>query len=75
MFSINQHNSVKQESFKQNINKFKIIKKGGGWGRIPRRIVQKGLNDLDKHHGIVTYLEPDILECEVEWALGSITTC
>ena len=40
--------------------------------RIPRRIVQKCLNDLDKHHGIVTYLEPDILECEVEWALGSI---
>ena len=31
------------------------------------------LNDPDKHNGVVTYLEPDILECEVKWALGSIT--
>ena len=34
---------------------------------------KKGLNDPDKHDGIVTHLEPDILECEVKWALGSIT--
>ena len=27
----------------------------------------------DKHNGVITHLEPDILECEVEWALGSIT--
>ena len=33
-----------------------------------------GLNDLDNHDGVITYLEPDILECEVKWALGSITT-
>ena len=32
----------------------------------------KGLNDLDNHEGVVTHLEPDILECEVKWALGSI---
>ena len=31
-------------------------------------------NDLDNHDGVVTHLEPDILECEVKWALGSITT-
>ena len=31
------------------------------------------LNDPDNHNGVVTYLEPDILECEVKWALGSIT--
>ena len=36
--------------------------------------VQKGLNDPDNHDGVITYLEPDILECEVKWALGSITT-
>ena len=30
-------------------------------------------NDLDNHDGVVTHLEPDILECEVKWALGSIT--
>ena len=34
---------------------------------------KKGLNDLDSHNVVVTHLEPDILECEVKWALGSIT--
>ena len=38
-----------------------------------RRTVQKSLNDPDNHDGVVTHLEPDILECEVKWALGSIT--
>ena len=33
---------------------------------------KKGLNDLDKNDSVVTHLEPDILECEVKWALGSI---
>ena len=37
-------------------------------------LYKKGLNDLDNHDGVVTHLEPDILECEVNWALGSITT-
>ena len=35
---------------------------------------KKGLNDLDNHNGVVTHLEPGILDCEVKWALGSITT-
>ena len=34
----------------------------------------KDLNDPDNHDGVITHLEPDILECEVKWALGSITT-
>ena len=34
----------------------------------------KGRNDLDNHDGVVTHVEPHILECEVKWALGSITT-
>ena len=38
------------------------------------RTIQQGLNDLDNHNGVVTHLEPDSLECEVKWALGSITT-
>ena len=42
--------------------------------RIHRRTVQKGLHDPDNHNGVITDLEPDILECEVKWALGSITT-
>ena len=40
-----------------------------------QRIVQKRkLSDLANHDGVVIHLEPDILECEVKWALGSITT-
>ena len=38
------------------------------------RHINKKLNDLDNHHDVVTHLEPDILEYEVRWALGSITT-
>ena len=41
--------------------------------RIHRRTIQKDLHDLDNHNGVVTDLEPDILECKVKWALGSIT--
>ena len=41
--------------------------------RIHRKSIQKSLNDLDNHDGVVTNLEPDILECEVKWASGSIT--
>ena len=37
-------------------------------------LYKKGLNDPDNHDGVITHLEPDILECEVKWALGSITT-
>ena len=37
-------------------------------------LYQKVLNDPDNHDGVVTHLEPDILECEVKWALGSLTT-
>ena len=42
--------------------------------RIHRRTVQKNLHDQDNHDGAITYLEPDILESEVNWVLGSITT-
>ena len=41
--------------------------------RIHRRAIQKDLNDPDNHDGVITPLEPDILECEVKWALGSVT--
>ena len=39
-----------------------------------RRTIQKDLHDLHNHNGVITHLDPDILECEVKWALGSITT-
>ena len=41
--------------------------------RINRRTIQKDLNDPDNHDGVITHLEPDILECEIKWTLGSIT--
>ena len=37
-------------------------------------LYKEDLNDPDNHNGVITYLEPDILECEVKWALGNITT-
>ena len=38
-----------------------------------RELYKKDLHDPDNHDGVITHLEPDILECEVKWALGSIT--
>ena len=43
------------------------------WQEHTERIIQKGLNDPDNHNVVITHLEPDILECEVKWALRSIT--
>ena len=42
--------------------------------RIHRRTVQKDLHNQDNHDGVITHVEPDILECKVKWTLGSITT-
>ena len=44
------------------------------WQEYTEELYKKtGLNDPDNHDGVITHLEPDILECEVKWALGSIT--
>ena len=44
------------------------------WVEYTQELYQKGLNDPDNHDGVITHLEPDILECEVKWASGNITT-
>ena len=44
------------------------------WQEYTEKLYPKDLHDLDNHDGVITHLEPDILECEVKWALGSITT-
>ena len=44
------------------------------WQEYTEELYKKGLNDPDSHNGVVTPVEPDILECEVMWALGSFTT-
>ena len=43
------------------------------WQEYTEELYKKDLNDPDNHNGVVTHLEPDVLECEVKWALGSIT--
>ena len=43
------------------------------WQEYTEELYKKDLYDPDNHHGVITHLEPDILECEVKWALGSIT--
>ena len=44
------------------------------WQEYTEELYKKEFNDPDNHSGDITHLEPDILECEVMWALGSITT-
>ena len=65
MGTIKQRNAVNQTEA-ENIKK--------KWQDYTEQLYKKGLNDPDNHDGVITHLEPDILECEVKWALGSITT-
>ena len=44
------------------------------WQEYTEELYKKGLHDPDNHDGVMTHLEPNILECKVKWALGSITT-
>ena len=44
------------------------------WQDYTEELYRKDLHDPDTHNGVITHLESDILECEVKWALGSITT-
>ena len=44
------------------------------WQKYTEELYKKRLHDSDKHNGVIIHLEPDMLECEVKWALGSITT-
>ena len=51
--------------------KQKILRRGGK--NTQKNHTKKDLHNPDNHDGVITHLEPDILECEVKWALGSIT--
>ena len=44
------------------------------WQEYTEELYKKDLHDQENHDGVITHLEPDILECEVKWASGSITT-
>ena len=55
----------------KDLTKAEEIKK---WQEYTEELYKKGLDDPENHNGMVTHLEPDILECEVKWALGCFTT-
>ena len=55
-----------------NLTEAKDIKKR--WQEYTEKLYKKDLKDPDNHNGMITHLEPDILESKVKWALGSITT-
>ena len=44
------------------------------WQEYTEKLYEQDLHDPDNHDGVMTYLEPDILECKVKWTLGSINT-
>ena len=56
----------------RDLREAKDIKKR--WQEYTKELYKKDLHDPDNHDGVITHLESDILECEVKWALGSITT-
>ena len=43
------------------------------WKEYTEELYKKYLNEPDNHNGVITHLEPDVLECEIKWSLGSIT--
>ena len=56
----------------RNLTEAEDIKKR--WQEYTEELYKKDLHDPDNHDAVITHLKPDILECEVKWALGSITT-
>ena len=62
---------IKDQSSK-DLTEAEEIKKS--WQEYTEELYKKGLNDPDNHNGVVTHLQPDILQCKVKWALGSIIT-
>ena len=62
---------IKDRNFKKLTEAEEINQR---WQDYTEELHKKGLNDPDNHDGVVAHLEPDILECEVKWTLGNITT-
>ena len=63
--------TIKKKNSKDLTEAEKIKKR---WQEHTEELYKKDLHDPDNHDGVITHLEPDILECEVKWALGNITT-
>ena len=60
------------DSYAMDLTEAEDIKKR--WQEYTEELCKKDLHDPDNHNGVITHLEPDILECEIKWTLGSITT-
>ena len=63
--------TIKDRKSKDLIETEEIKKK---WQEYTEELYEKGFNDPDNHDAMLTHLEPDILECDIKWTLGSITT-
>ena len=63
--------STIKDRYDMDLTETEDIKKR--WQEYTEELYEKDLHDPDNHIGVITHLEPDILECEVKWALGSIT--
>ena len=59
-----------KDSYGMDLREAENIKR---WQKYAEELYKKDLNDPDNHDGVIIHLEPDILECKVKWALGSIT--
>ena len=70
--SIKLLNGLKKERNGKDLTEAEDIKKR--WQEYIEELYKKDLHELDNHDGVIPHLEPDILECEVKWALESITT-
>ena len=65
---------IRTEGFSKTIRRLLRWDIKKRWQEYIEKLYKKGLHDPDNNDGVITDLEPDILECEVKWALGSITT-
>ena len=70
--SIKLLNGLKKERNGKDLTEAEDIKKR--WQEYIEELYKKDLHELDNHDGVIPHLEPDILECEVKWALERITT-
>ena len=61
-----------KDKYDMDLTETEDIKKK--WKEYTEELYKKVLHDPDNHDGVITHLEPDILECEAKWALGSFTT-
>ena len=67
-----QRRAPRKDRNSMDLTEAEDIKKRGK--EYTEELYKKDLHDPDNHNGVITHLEPDILECEAKWALGSITT-